>query len=266
MSHLLVDDILVTPTRRRDAARRGLSPTPRRPAFSIVDLLVSIAVIAVLLALLSPTLSQVREVARRVKCASNVRQMGFGIAMYSEDYADWLPPSIYLANGVAGTSFPQRMNTLRADPAEVPQHADSAWDGLGDLYWLDYLPAAPLYYCPSHTGDNPFARYVEAWSRDSGVIRGNYQYRGEGPTGIRLLSVIRPGSAALVTDSMASQSDFNHRVGSNVLRADLGVYWFDDPGRKLFDLLPPTAQSGSAEAIRDAWESIDTALGPNGPG
>jgi prepilin-type N-terminal cleavage/methylation domain-containing protein len=65
----------------------------RRRAFTLVELLVVIGIIAALLALLLPSLRRARESSRSVGCASNVRQVTQAMMMYAVDNTDTLPTS-----------------------------------------------------------------------------------------------------------------------------------------------------------------------------
>jgi len=67
----------------------------KREGFTLVELLVVIAVIALLTALLVSSLPAARERARRVACASRLRQIGLGLAVYASNYDDNIPRSFF---------------------------------------------------------------------------------------------------------------------------------------------------------------------------
>jgi prepilin-type N-terminal cleavage/methylation domain-containing protein len=58
----------------------------RRRAFTLTELLVVIAVLAILAALLFPVLARVREAGRQSRCRSQLRQIGLALGMYRDDY------------------------------------------------------------------------------------------------------------------------------------------------------------------------------------
>ena len=66
--------------------RSSRKPYSRNRAFSLVELLVAIAIIGVLLALILPAVQQAREAARRMDCLSHLRQIGLAVHQYYEVY------------------------------------------------------------------------------------------------------------------------------------------------------------------------------------
>src|ERR1700759_5477456 len=71
----------------------------KRAAFTLVELLVVIGVIAVLMGMLLPALNRAREAARRANCLSNLRQVHLAFSYYAAANHDQVPLGCRLQSG-----------------------------------------------------------------------------------------------------------------------------------------------------------------------
>jgi prepilin-type N-terminal cleavage/methylation domain-containing protein/prepilin-type processing-associated H-X9-DG protein len=78
----------------------------RRGGFSLVELLVVIGIIAILIALLLPTLQKMREQAYSVKCLANLHNIGQAASAHVNDHAGYLPTGGWQWNCVGGVCNP----------------------------------------------------------------------------------------------------------------------------------------------------------------
>ena len=72
----------------------------RHRRFTLIELLIVIAIIAILAGMLLPALNKARESARGSYCISNLKQQGTGFNMYFSDNREWCPPARYTYNKV----------------------------------------------------------------------------------------------------------------------------------------------------------------------
>lgn len=71
------------------STRAWFRATPR--AFSLIELLVVVAIIAILASLLLPALSGAKERANRIQCLGNTRQFGLAAILYGQDNREMVP-------------------------------------------------------------------------------------------------------------------------------------------------------------------------------
>ncbi len=95
---------------------RGGSPVPRA-GFTLVELLVVIAVIAILAALLMPAFSSAKQKAGQTRCFGNLRQLALSIQLYSADHQGRLPENL---------PEPLYTNSWAFDNMRKPSHATNS--------------------------------------------------------------------------------------------------------------------------------------------
>ncbi len=119
----------------------------RARAFTLIEILVVIAIVAVLAAILLPVLTQAKEASLRTACTSNLKQLGIGMIMYVDDYDSRFPDRCDLKGALLGgyrpwTTWP-------------PSDPRAGWAYVLIQPYLGNEPA----YCPSSRAK--FAKVVQ---------------------------------------------------------------------------------------------------------
>ena len=70
----------------------------KRKGFTLIELLVVVAIIALLISILLPSLARARELTKRSVCMANLRGIGSGCVIYSNDNNEWFPMSYFAEN------------------------------------------------------------------------------------------------------------------------------------------------------------------------
>jgi prepilin-type processing-associated H-X9-DG protein/prepilin-type N-terminal cleavage/methylation domain-containing protein len=109
-------------------------------AFSLIELLVVVAIIGIIAGLLLPALGRAKQSARQVQCLNRMRQIGFAIRLYAEDNGDLFPRSQHSAFTHG------QLPWGRAIASQLSHHP---------LAWTNLLKT--LYRCPEDRRDTPWS-------------------------------------------------------------------------------------------------------------
>lgn len=155
-------------------------PAPKT-GFTLVELLVVIAVIGILIALLLPAVQAAREAARRMSCQNNLKQLGLACQNYESAHKSLPPALLYFGSGDARNSkwSPQARLLPYLEESnfesEIDYHADYESIQFGDGKIGAYRVAT--YVCPSEQRDEVRLKNGEPihYPLNYGVNRGVWQ-------------------------------------------------------------------------------------------
>jgi prepilin-type N-terminal cleavage/methylation domain-containing protein/prepilin-type processing-associated H-X9-DG protein len=148
--------------------------TRRFRAFTLVELLVVIGIIAVLIGILLPALNKARLAGQRVACGSNLHQVYLAFAMYAQANRGQVP---------------------MGHRANLEQDNYRLWEidhflQAGVLQYAGLIKSPQVWYCPAqnnpghmyNTPENPWPSSPTAWGTIV-TVRSGYSQRGHGPKG-----------------------------------------------------------------------------------
>jgi prepilin-type N-terminal cleavage/methylation domain-containing protein/prepilin-type processing-associated H-X9-DG protein len=149
--------------------------SPRRAAFTLVELLVVIGIIAVLVGLLMPSLTKAREQAKKAQCLSNLKQIGAAVNMYAVENRGQVPVRLFnyvtpLKNGLDATSTFGPGAGFVAPPGGPSANGPAllvknGLQGNGTAY----LETNDIFFCPSDPIRAPYRHPVNGWGPTSAL-------------------------------------------------------------------------------------------------
>ncbi len=194
----------------------------RRAAFTILEMLVVIFVIAVLTSLLIPSLAKARNAARTTVCVAHLKQIGAAVFTYAFDADDRAPAVMKRAGTTAPRSLLSRTGR---------------YVNLGLLIETGITEDPSIFYCPSQKqfwyGSDP--SYLP-----QATIAGSYAYAVHVRAG-KSPQVARLRHLALISDDFTGRrgasggiGQHSHKVGYNVLYTDGSASWYNDADESIW--------------------------------
>jgi prepilin-type N-terminal cleavage/methylation domain-containing protein len=153
-------------------------PTPSDRAFTLVELLVVMAIVAILAGLLLPALAASKGKGQKIACISNLRQIGIAIRTYSLDnngfipYGPKAPPFINPEDFYPSTGAPTSLISL----------ANGSPVGLGLMLESSLENEPKVLFCPG--SDQPINEDAELAQVGFGQAECSYYYRHAGNTSL----------------------------------------------------------------------------------
>ena len=204
----------------------------KKRAFTLSELLVVIAVIAVLMAILMPALRMARSQAKRTVCCNNVKQMGVGLHMYADAWDGKILP--YTNTTGATYSYPSSQLPWTGVVVYAPDNQDNQGDDyapmhLAILYEQKLIKDPKVFYCPAQpnitdyplqynykfytdNGKRAWGTYIpEAYGGGHVRVRTSYNYWDHPNLKTKLLDQM--AQYPIIVDNLHEWEVVPHRVG-----------------------------------------------------
>lgn len=199
--------------------------SPLRDAFTLVELLVVIGIIALLISVLMPALSRARESAVTVSCTNQLRQLATAFIMYTSENKGYFPP------GNMKSAQNNSISSYYTNPLAIQKYLNMKRDATT----IDII-RSEIYYCPKYPRNEPFtAPLTYGQSRAYGYndwLADEDRYDPYGPSwkSIPITKVKRSSSVVMLYDGPYVYPFYlfdrfgditdNHKPGANIAFVD----------------------------------------------
>lgn len=185
-------------------------------AFTLLELLVTMGILGILCALLTPGLMRAREAAKQIHCVNNLRQLGVAITSYAGENDDWMPSCFKQYTAVVGAT-----NKYWVYLVHPYLSGGMTWGGT-------YATTSPVLHCPAGSqtvwpyydiqpgGVFKGVNYVYndhlGWFEPNPDVPANYTYRMR-----KISSCARPAEIALILDGNGRRMHFELANQANLV-------------------------------------------------
>jgi len=161
-------------------------------AFTLVELITVIAIVAILTSLILGGITRMNETSKSAKCSSNLRQLAQATFQYAQDNDGQVPPSVYNPDPTAGggSTWSARLDPYLPKPIPGNKSRESPYFCPSARRPGEWANSSPDYTCNArHSGSSTAGAFVgQAWTPVY-------------PPQVRLAAIARPGKVIMFADS-----------------------------------------------------------------